>query len=188
MEQTISWIATAATIVAASITASNLGSRITGYGFIVFTFGSVCWFTFGLMSGQPALMWTNAVLTFLNLFGVWRWLGRQARIEEGAKAGAQDSRDSPSETLFALSMLTKAPLAAADGSQVGRSVDAMAGCSSGRLSYLVVSEGGVGGVGETLRRLPWRECRVDGDRVITAIDPARFQALEQIEPDHWPGR
>jgi hypothetical protein len=188
MEQTISWIATAATIAAASITASNLGSRITGYGFIVFTFGSISWFAFGLMSGQPALMWTNAVLTFLNLFGVWRWLGRQARIEEGAKAGAKDSRETPGETLFALSMLTKAPLEAADGSQIGRSVDAMAGCSSGRLSYLVVSEGGVGGVGETLRRLPWRECRIEGDRVISVVDSAHFQALEQIEPGHWPSR
>ena len=188
MEQTISWIATAATIVAASITASNLGSRVTGYGFIVFTFGSISWFAFGLMSGQPALMWTNAVLTFLNLFGVWRWLGRQARIEDGAKAGAEDSRTSPGETLFALSMLSKAPLEAADGSHIGRAVDAMAGCSSGRLNYLVVSEGGVGGVGETLRRLPWQQCRVEGDRVIAAVDAARFRAFEPIEPDHWPGR
>ena len=72
MENSLSWIATAATIVAASITASNLGTRITGYGFIVFTFGSIAWFGFGLMSGQPALVWTNAVLTLLNLFGIWR--------------------------------------------------------------------------------------------------------------------
>ncbi len=188
MEQTISWIATAATIAAASIIASNLGSRITGYGFVVFTFGSINWFAFGLMSGQPALMWTNAVLTFLNLFGVWRWLGRQTRIEEGAKAGARDSHGSPGEDLFALSMLAKAPLSAADGSDLGRSVDAMAGCSSGRLHYLVVSEGGMAGVGETLRRLPWRHCHVEGDRVMTAVSSADFRALESIEPDHWPGR
>ena len=188
MDQTISWIATAATIAAASITASNLGSRITGYGFIVFTAGSISWFTFGLMSGQPALVWTNAVLTFLNLFGVWRWLGRQARIEQGAKAGARDSHGAPGEDLFALSTLTKAPLHAADGSVLGRSVDAMAGCSTGRLRYLVVSEGGLAGAGETLRRLPWRECHVEDDRVIAAVDAAAFRALEPIEPDHWPGR
>ena len=41
METTLSWVATIATIVAATITASNLGSRITGYGFIVFTIGSI---------------------------------------------------------------------------------------------------------------------------------------------------
>ena len=34
MDQTVSWVATAATIVAACMTASNLGSRITGYGFM----------------------------------------------------------------------------------------------------------------------------------------------------------
>lgn len=188
MDQTISWIATAATIAAASITASNLGSRITGYGFAVFTVGSICWLAFGLLGGQPALVWTNAVLTFLNLFGVWRWLGRQTRIEEGGKAGARDSRGTPGEDLFALSLLTKAPLRASDGSEIGRSVDAMAGCSSGRLHYLVVSEGGLAGVGETLRRLPWQQCHVEDDRVIACVDAAGFRTLDSIEPDHWPGR
>ena len=31
------------------------------------------------------------MLTGLNLFGIWRWLGRQARIEEGATAAAEAS-------------------------------------------------------------------------------------------------
>jgi hypothetical protein len=44
MDQTVSWIATAATILAACFTASNLGSRITGIGFIIFTIGSIAWF------------------------------------------------------------------------------------------------------------------------------------------------
>lgn len=188
MEQSISWIATAATIIAASITASNLGARITGYGFIVFTVGSISWFTFGLMSGQPAIMWTNIALTFLNLFGIWRWLGRQARIEEGAKAGADDSHRTPGEHLFAMSTLAKAPISAADGTELGHSVDAMAGCSSGRLHYLVVSQGGMAGVGETLRRLPWEQCHVEDDRVVTSVESSDFVRLEQVEPDHWPGR
>ena len=188
MDQTASWIATAATIIAACMTASNLGWRITGFGFIVFTLASIAWLAVGLLTGQPALVWTNSVMTFLNLFGVWRWLGRQARIEEGAKAGAEDSHRTPGEDLFALSMLAKAPLSASDGTELGRSVDAMAGCSSGRLQYLVVSEGGMAGVGETLRRLPWQHCRVDKDRVVTDVDPGRFGSLERIEPDHWPGR
>ncbi|MBA2636516.1 MAG: PRC-barrel domain-containing protein [Sphingomonas sp.] len=188
MEQSISWIATAATIAAASITASNLGSRITGYGFVVFLVGSICWFGLGLLTDQPPLMWTNAVLTVLNIFGIWRWLGRQARIEEGAKAGAKDSRDAPGETLFPLSLLTKASLQAADGSEIGRSVDGMAGCGSGRIEYLVVSEGGVAGAGETLRRVPWAECKIEGDRLTTRIEPSRFGSLEQIAPDHWPAR
>lgn len=188
MEQSLSWVATAATIAAASITASNLGSRITGYGFVVFLAGSICWLVFGLASGQPALVWTNAALTILNIFGIWRWLGRQARIEEGAKAGARDSRGTPGEQLFPLSLLTRTPLQAADGTEIGRSLDAMARCGSGRIEYLVVSEGGVAGAGETLRRVPWADCRVEGDRLTTRIEPTRFASLEQIEPDHWPAR
>ena len=69
MADTISWIATAATILAASMTAANLGSRITGYGFVVFTAGAICWIAVGAMTHQPALMWTNVVLTGLDLFG-----------------------------------------------------------------------------------------------------------------------
>ena len=188
MEQTLSWIATAATIIAASITASNLGSRITGYGFVVFTFGSICWLAFGLVSGQPALVWTNAALTFLNLFGVWRWLGRQARIEEGGAAASDDSRRAPGETLFPVSLLAKGEVVSAGGEPIGRCVDAMAGCSSGRITYLVVAEGGMAGVGETLRRLPWGGCVVEGAKVKSPLRQAQFCALDRLEPDHWPAR
>ena len=48
MADNISWIATIATVVAASMTASNLGSRITGYGFAVFLIGSLSWLAVGL--------------------------------------------------------------------------------------------------------------------------------------------
>ena len=41
-----------ATTIAALMTASNLGSRITGYGFIVFTLGSIAWLTLGIATGQ----------------------------------------------------------------------------------------------------------------------------------------
>ena len=184
----ISWVATAATIIAACMTASNLGTRITGYGFAVFLLGSICWLAVGLMTGQSALLWTNAVLTLLNIFGIWRWLGRQATIEDGATAASMQSRDLPQETLFPASLLTRAPVAAADGTTLGHCIDAMAGCSSGRLRYLVVSEGGVGGVGETLRRLDWADARVDGDQVRCRLDAAAIGALEEITKDKWPAR
>ena len=187
MEQTISWIATAATIAAASITASNLGSRITGYGFIVFTFGSISWFAFGLMSGQQALVWTNAVLTFLNLFGVWRWLGRQAKVEEGAKAAAAASLEMPGESLFRASLLTSAKVRCGD-QHVGTCVDAMARCRSGRLDYVVVSQGGVAGVGETLRRVSWSDAHIEGDELVARLEPARFDELETVSREEWPAR
>ncbi|MFL6775898.1 MAG: PRC-barrel domain containing protein [Sphingomicrobium sp.] len=184
MADTISWVATIATVIAASMTAANLGSRITGYGFCVFLIGSLAWLATGLITHQPALTWTNAVLTVLNIFGIWRWLGRQADVEEGARTAVEASEHLPGETLFAVSLLLRAPVRSG-ASEVGHSVDALAGCSSGKLGYVVVSQGGVAGVGETLRRLPWATARVDGEQVITDADPAQ---LEELPRDQWPAR
>jgi hypothetical protein len=187
MENLVSWIATAATIAAACMTASNLGARITGFGFAVFTVGSIAWFALGLMTGQPALVWTNIVMTFLNLFGVWRWLGRQAKVERGAEAAAEASVATPGETLFAASLLTRAKVRCG-AKQIGTCVDAMLGCGSGRLSYVVVSEGGVAGVGETLRRLPWSQAGIDGEDLVAKIAPDRFAELETVKRDQWPSK
>jgi hypothetical protein len=184
MADTISWIATIATIIAASMTAANLGSRITGYGFCVFLIGSLAWLATGLGTGQPALTWTNVVLTMLNIFGIWRWLGRQAKVEEGARTAAEASEQSSGETLFPVSLLSRAPVCSRD-SEAGQCIDAMAGCSSGGLRYVVVSQGGVAGVGETLRRLPWAAAKVEGEQVITDADLGR---LEQLPRDQWPAR
>jgi hypothetical protein len=184
MADTISWVATIATIIAASMTAANLGSRITGYGFCVFLVGSLAWLATGLLTNQPALTWTNAVLTVLNIFGIWRWLGRQAKVEEGARAAAEASEDIPGETLFPVSLLARAAVQVR-GRQVGECIDAMAGCSSGRLRYVVVSQGGVAGVGETLRRLPWSSANVEGEDLIANIDPTQ---LEELPRDQWPAR
>jgi hypothetical protein len=187
MADTISWIATIATIVAASMTAANLGARITGYGFAVFLVGSLAWLATGLMTDQPALTWTNAVLTMLNIFGVWRWLGRQARVEEGARAASEASEVTPGEALFPISLLSRAAVRGGNA-ELGHCVDAMAGCRSGRISYVVVSEGGIGGVGETLRRLPWSDGHVEGEIVETRFSPKQFSALEMLERDQWPAR
>jgi len=184
MADTISWIATVATIIAASMTASNLGSKITGYGFCVFLVGSLAWLATGLITDQPALMWTNAVLTILNIFGIWRWLGRQAKVEEGARTAAELSEQMPGDTLFPVSLLTRAAVRRG-GSEIGHCVDAMAGCLSGRLNYIVVSQGGVAGVGETLRRLPWSAAKVDGEQVMMDGDPAQ---LEELPRNQWPAR
>jgi hypothetical protein len=187
MADIISWIATAATIIAACMTASNLGSRVTGYGFAVFTVGALCWIASGVMNHQPAIVWTNVVLTVLDLFGIWRWLGRQAKVEEGGRAAAEASEHTPGEALFPVSLLTSAPVECS-GERLGSCVDAMASCSSGRLAYVVMSEGGVAGVGETLRRLPWNVAQVHGERLFTKLSRADLAALEELPKDDWPAR
>ncbi len=188
MESIASWVAPIATTIAALMTASNLGSRITGYGFIVFTVGSLAWLTLGITTDQPNLLWQNLVLTGLNLFGIWRWLGRQARIEDGGLAAQQVSERMPSETLFPASLLTKAKLVGAGGEELGGCVDAMLGCRSGHPAYLAVAEGGVAGVGETLRRVEWREVHIEDDRIVAPLNRAEFERLDTLAEGHWPGR
>jgi hypothetical protein len=188
MESLATWVAPIATTIAALMTASNLGSRITGYGFIVFTIGSLAWLTLGITTGQANLLWQNVILTALNLFGIWRWLGRQAKIEDGGVAAQEKSVDLPGETLFPASLLTKAKLIGAGGAELGSSVEAMLGCRSGRPSYLVIADGGVAGVGETLRRVDWQDARVEEDRVVTSLDAAQFAAAPRLARDQWPGR
>ena len=188
METILTWVAPIATIIAALMTASNLGSRITGAGFIVFTGGSLAWLTLGLMRGDQALLWMNAVLTLFNLFGIWRWLGRQAKFEDGGKRAAKASETRPTATLFPLSLTAKAAVTGRGDADLGRCVDAMAGCSSGQIAYLVVAEGGVGGVGETLRRIDWKHVAVDGDAIRASVDRVAFERLDVIEKDQWPAR
>lgn len=188
MEQLASVAAPVATTIAALIVASNLGARITGYGFVIFTVGSIAWAFLGYATGQGNLLWQNVVLSALNLFGIWRWLGWQARIEEGAEAASKESRREPGEDLFPVSLLAKAEVETADGRLAGHSIDAMAGCSKGHLHYLVVAQGGIGGVGESLRRVPWAGCHVDGERVKTRLKLSELDSLEVLEPDRWPAR
>jgi hypothetical protein len=187
MADTISWVATVATVLAALMTAANLGPRVTGYGFAVFTVGAVCWIVVGVSNGQPALTWTNVVLVLLDVFGVWRWLGWQAKVEEGGEAAAKASEHTPGEALFPISLLTRAAVDCG-GQDIGRCVDAMAGCRSGQLAYVVVAEGGVAGVGETLRRMPWSEANVEGEQVVSRLGREEFQRLEVLPKDQWPGR
>ena len=187
MTDIISWIATILTVAAASLTAANLGARITGYGFAVFFLGSLSWLATGLLTDQPALVWTNVVLTILNAFGVWRWLGRQAGVEEGARVASEASKETPGEALFPISLLSRAPVANRS-MQIGTCIDAMAGCQSGKLSYVVVSQGGIAGVGETLRRLPWQHARVENEEVVTDIGAEEITRLDELERDEWPAR
>ena len=185
MEQIATWAAPIATTIAALMTASNLGSRVTGWGFAVFTFGSIAWIVLGLSTHQPNLVWQNAILTLLNLFGIWRWLGRQAKLEEGGERAAAASENAPGEALFPVSLLTRAKLVGQCGDDLGACVDAMAGCKDGQLRYLMISSGGVGGVGETVRRLPWADAHVERDSLHSWLSAPRFDRLETVAKNDW---
>lgn len=185
MEELSSWVAPIATAIAACMTAANLGSRVTGWGFVVFTIGSIGWTTYGAATGQSNLVWQNLFLTAVNLVGVWRWLGRQARLDDGARTAALKSEQEAAPTLFPVSALTGAPLLSPAGETIGSTVDAMARCRDGGIEYLVVGKGGLGGLGETLHALPWRDVMVEPDKIATA---AELDRLRPIDPKDWPAR
>lgn len=91
METAANWVAPIATTIAAVMVAANLGSRFTGWGFIVFTIGSLGWIVISLVTDQPSLMWQNVFLCVVNLIGIWRWLGLRARYEKGSSKATGDS-------------------------------------------------------------------------------------------------
>lgn len=188
MEEISSWVAPIATAIAACMTAANLGARVTGWGFIVFTIGSIGWTTYGAVTGQTNLVWQNLFLTVVNILGIWRWLGRQARFDDGARAAAEDSAEAPGPTLFPVSTLTSAAVESRTGETIGHSVDAMARCDTGRVAYLVVGAGGVAGVGESLHALPWDRVQVREGSVRVDLDAEGLKALDPIDPTHWPAR
>lgn len=147
------WVAPAATMLAAMMTAANLGPRVTGWGFVVFLLGSLAWCAVATTTHQPNLLWSNGFLTCVNVIGIWRWLGRQARYEKAGRAAVEQSARAPVATLASLQSLPGGKLLDSAGDPVGEIVDGMMRCADAGLAYLVISEGGLAGVGERLHAL-----------------------------------
>ena len=58
--------------------------------------------------------------------------------------------------------------------------------SSGKVHYVVASQGGVAGVGETLHRLSWEDATAGAEKLVA--DVAGLEALPEIDKDQWPAR
>lgn len=180
------WVAPAATMIAAMMTASNLGARVTGWGFAVFAVGSIAWCVVALTTDQSNLLWTNAFLLLVNVVGVWRWLGRVARYEKGGKAATVQSEEEACTPLLPMSKLLHLSVTGPGDERTAVVVDAMVRCDSLRPAYLVVSDGGVAGVGEKLYAIRPEEVTLDGEAART---PLRAEDLARREPLHaetWP--
>lgn len=182
------WVAPVATIIAAMMTAANLGARITGWGFVVFTLGSVCWIAIGLSSGQTNLVASNAFLTIVNFVGIWRWLGRQRAYEDGAKSAQRASRHPAVPTLFTATGIAGMKVGDVDGADFGTAVEALIACDTGHVSYVVVSTGGIAGVAEELRAVPRGDIVFESERLTLKIRRAAFEALEPLTSGDWPAQ
>jgi len=185
-ESLAGWVGPIATMIAAVMTAANLGSRITGWGFVVFVIASLSWCVFGFTSGQTNLLATNAFLAFVNVIGVWRWLGRQARFDDGGKAAARRSRRAPVPTLFSAASLIGSPVRGRKGASLGTVVDAMLQCDNKEIAYIVIAEGGVGGVGERLHALDPRPLRIEDASIQCDLTADELAGLPVLTPDNWP--
>lgn len=176
------WVALVATCVAAIMTASNLGARVTGWGFAVFTVGAVAWIVVGIVTHQTQLLYSNAFLGLVDLFGIWRWLGRRAKISDTMRAEEDRSDQRPGENLFSTASLDGLPVLSADGDTIATAVDALAACKGGRIDFLIVRAGGVGGVGETLYRLPWSAATIRDHAVETGLHAREIGSLTVARP------
>ncbi len=184
MEEVAGWIAPIATTIAAIMTAANLGARVTGWGFVVFTVGSLAWIMVAASTGQTNLLLANGFLTLVNIAGIWRWLGRQALYEKGAHSAEAASETSARPSLFELGSLDGKPVLDRDGAIVGHVVDAMAECETGRIAYFIVREGS-SPMHERLHALPLAQVSIDSEH-ITLVSARGLGALPQVDPAHWP--
>lgn len=188
LETIAGWVAPVATMIAAMMTAANLGARVTGWGFVVFTVGSICWSIVGLTSGQNNLVASNAFLTVVNLVGIWRWLGRQSVYEDGGKSATHASRRSASPTLFTATGIAGKQVVDQAGEAVGKGVESLIECDTGSISYVVVASGGIGGIEEQLRAVPRGRIAFGCDELTLHMAKEEFEAIAPLEAGEWPAR
>ena len=74
MKELLGYVGMATGTVAAVMVSANIGRRVTGYGFVIFSLSSVIWVIYALQDGEIPLIIQNAVLTAINLAGIYRWL------------------------------------------------------------------------------------------------------------------
>ena len=186
-EEPLGWIAPAATMIAAMMTATNAGARVTGWGFVVFSIDSIAWVGVAVWSSQSNLLLTNLFLTLVNIVGVWRWLGRQATHEVGSIRAIRKSRRAiHAPTLFSASAAIGANVVDANGEKLGAVVDLMLKRDQRNIAYVVIAQYGLGGLDETLRVLDPTRLDFAGEVVRARLSAKEFEALPAIEGDNWP--
>jgi sporulation protein YlmC with PRC-barrel domain len=181
METAAGWFALLATSIAALMTASNLGPRVTGWGFAVFTTGACAWAYVGLATHQTQLLWANIFLGAVDLFGVWRWLGRRARFNDASIAEEDCSEGKAGEPLFSASRLDGMPVRARDGVVIAHVTDALISRVDGEIAFLIIRTGGAAGLGETLHKLPWKDVQASSKTINTQLEASGFKRLSPAE-------
>jgi hypothetical protein len=74
MNSPLEWIAAVLTIVAAGLVAANVGRRVTGWAFILYTVAAVAWIVSALLNDTMPLAIQNGILLIIDVFGIWQYL------------------------------------------------------------------------------------------------------------------
>lgn len=74
----LKWLATGSGIVAALMVSLDSGRRVTGWGFVLFVGSAALWIAGAALTRDWALGTQNLVLFAIDLFGVYRYLVREA--------------------------------------------------------------------------------------------------------------
>lgn len=92
MNGPLEWIGAIGAIIAAALIAADLGRRVTGAGFVLFSVVSIVWIVSGLTSDGMPIAVQNGILLLINLYGVWQFLlspKKKREIKEAEKIAAQ---------------------------------------------------------------------------------------------------
>ncbi len=171
MIETLGWIALVATCAAATLTAANLGSRITGTGFAIFFIGAMAWCVVGYATGQRQLLLSNAFLALVDLFGVWRWIYHRARADDAVDR-VKEEEESQEFPLFALDEVIGKQLRGRDQVILGTVQGALADGRTGRIRFLVV-EPATGVAPASYLQVTWRPgVTISSDAVDCDLAPA----------------
>lgn len=179
------WVAAGATMLAAIMTAANLGSRVTGWGFAVFLLGAIAWIIVAISTGQRTLLLSNAFLALIDMVGIWRWLGRRAALDDGAERAEHKTQDTEAP-LFRVALLEDAAICDRQGETVANSVGAMADCGSGTISYVMARA-----VAEESRparyvAIPWGWLAPDDGKLRLRSDGRSLDRLAPVDAEAWP--
>lgn len=71
----LQWYGAGAGLLAAFIVSLNLGTRPTGWGFVIFVTSSIALIAWGFLNDEGSgIGWQNIGLLIINLIGVYRYL------------------------------------------------------------------------------------------------------------------
>lgn len=186
MENIAQWIAPAATMLAACMTAANLGARFTGWGFVIFTVGSLVWSYIGFSTGQQNLLITNGFLTLVNVLGVYRWLGQQARFEKGGKSAESKSVESQDGPVRSGLQLIGATASSSDDEKLGKVVDLLLHNSTKTIAYLVIADAQSEPLNPNLHAIGVHDLVMTPGDIKLTMSALSFRRLPVIDPDDWP--